>query len=516
MAMGSSATGGLLRAPVLVPSPSQTVLRPASRTASPLHAVSKAQMASLEASASRPPQCVLAVHRSLAQRRMHDMGDGRVVVPLLEPTADELPFAVALELHRRGVPGHCSDCTASGIGGMDSFQLHYVLQGSAELMQGGQRVGEVRAGDSVLMTSGTAQCQVSATPPSGVAEQSEWHLAALTLVLGVCEASDAESESETGSSVDQVVVDCSAAQQVAESWRAAPEVGRLEAEAVERLVASARLTAEEAVASHRHTPATDAHDRPSSAATDLSGAASDSILSSSTGTSVGDSTSHGSARGQQLADSSSSDGNDEDGGGSATREIAAAGVPVVAAAWAAVSGAPQLVASLLRRLSRQQSVDHLEASLQQPSASTQVQRRRLRDLKAFQLPGQSNRLALVFNPLDDVGVPFTFGLEIFERNHRTPPHVHSQAHELFFILSGTGTAFCDGRSFPVAAGDIVVFPPTSVHGIDNGPDERLFCLELMLPNEMFAELVRQGIFSGALSDEDLCTLVAEECGYVKS
>lgn len=81
-------------------------------------------------------------------------------------------------------------------------------------MQGGQRVGEVRAGDSVLMTSGTAQCQVSATPPSGVAEQSEWHLAALTLVLGVCEASDAESESETGSSVDQVVVDCSAAQQV--------------------------------------------------------------------------------------------------------------------------------------------------------------------------------------------------------------------------------------------------------------------------------------------------------------
>lgn len=81
----------------------------------------------------RPPQCVLAVHRSLAQRRMHDMGDGRVVVPLLEPTADELPFAVALELHRRGVPGHCSDCTASGIGGMDSFQLHYVLQGSAEV-----------------------------------------------------------------------------------------------------------------------------------------------------------------------------------------------------------------------------------------------------------------------------------------------------------------------------------------------------------------------------------------------
>lgn len=98
------------------------------------------------------------------------------------------------------------------------------------------------------------------------------------------------------------------------------------------------------------------------------------------------------------------------------------------------------------------------------SVLPQVQRRRLRDLKAFQLPGQSNRLALVFNPLDDVGVPFTFGLEIFERNHRTPPHVHTAAHELFFILSGAGTAFCDGCTFPIAAGDILVFPPTSGAG----------------------------------------------------
>jgi hypothetical protein len=43
-----------------------------------------------------------------------------------------------------------------------------------------------------------------------------------------------------------------------------------------------------------------------------------------------------------------------------------------------------------------------------------VQRRRLRDLLAYKLPGQTNRLALLFNPLDDghLGVPFTFGLEV--------------------------------------------------------------------------------------------------------
>ncbi len=33
-------------------------------------------------------------------------------------------------------------------------------------------------------------------------------------------------------------------------------------------------------------------------------------------------------------------------------------------------------------------------------------------------------------------VPFTFGVEIFEAGHRTTPHSHPSAHELFFILAG--------------------------------------------------------------------------------
>lgn len=35
-----------------------------------------------------------------------------------------------------------------------------------------------------------------------------------------------------------------------------------------------------------------------------------------------------------------------------------------------------------------------------------------------------------------VQVPFTFGIEIFEAGHKTSPHSHSVAHELFFILAG--------------------------------------------------------------------------------
>jgi quercetin dioxygenase-like cupin family protein len=157
-------------------------------------------------------------------------------------------------------------------------------------------------------------------------------------------------------------------------------------------------------------------------------------------------------------------------------------------------------------------------------------------------------------------VPFTFGVEIFEAGHRTTPHSHPSAHELFFILAGAlqlppkhpgtrfklvvkpkersvirhcvwcrvasratrclptsarpapfhsrsalllppqdrlrktagaagrrgeltsgraageGEGFCDGGRFPLAAGDVVVFPPRSLHGIDVGPSGRLYAL----------------------------------------
>lgn len=37
---------------------------------------------------------------------------------------------------------------------------------------------------------------------------------------------------------------------------------------------------------------------------------------------------------------------------------------------------------------------------------------------------------------DGLQVPFTFGVEIFEAGHKTEPHSHAIAHELFYILAG--------------------------------------------------------------------------------
>eukprot|EP00887_Chlorella_sp_A99_P002662 scaffold6.g2662.t1 len=130
--------------------------------------------------------------------------------------------------------------------------------------------------------------------------------------------------------------------------------------------------------------------------------------------------------------------------------------------------------------------------------SEDVTKRSLPDLPAFELPNQTNRLAVAFCPYSS------------PRGTGTPPNFIAGV-ELFFILGGAGTGFCGppGRQarFPVAPGDVAVFRPGAVHGIDNGPDSKLVCLELMCPNDLFAELVRAGRRTG-LEDDELCILTA--------
>lgn len=133
----------------------------------------------------------------------------------------------------------------------------------------------------------------------------------------------------------------------------------------------------------------------------------------------------------------------------------------------------------------------------------------LLDAPAFQMPNQQNTLALVLDPVAD-DVPFTFGVEIFPPGFCTPPHVHDAAYEMFIILSGKGaTAFCNGHRNPIGPGDVVVFRPGCVHGIDTGP-EKVYCLELLLPNQDFAEMVRRGQ-KLSLDDDDSCVLAAIGC-----
>ena len=53
--------------------------------------------------------------------------------------------------------------------------------------------------------------------------------------------------------------------------------------------------------------------------------------------------------------------------------------------------------------------------------------------------------------------------------------------------AGTGDAYSDGVHTSVNPGDVIVFPPGSRHGLDNNTAEKLYCLQLMAPNEAFVE-----------------------------
>ena len=145
----------------------------------------------------------------------------------------------------------------------------------------------------------------------------------------------------------------------------------------------------------------------------------------------------------------------------------------------------------------------------EPVAAHHPQVRRLSQADVYRLPGQSNRVALVFDPVRQP-VAFTFSVEMFESGHVTPRHQHAQGHELFVVLSGEGTAACGDATWPIRAGDAVVFPPCTTHGIDVGPQGRMYALQLLHPNDSFAELVRTGA-GKELQAEDLCALIAVGC-----
>lgn len=115
------------------------------------------------------------------------------------------------------------------------------------------------------------------------------------------------------------------------------------------------------------------------------------------------------------------------------------------------------------------------------------------DYETFKIAAtDSNRMALIADPIRDK-VPFTAIVEIFDVGGKTPPNTHSEAYELFYVLSGTGIARCGSVERPVKAGDSVIVRPGNEHVVENTGPDRLYCLTVMIPNEGFAELIRKGV-----------------------
>lgn len=119
-------------------------------------------------------------------------------------------------------------------------------------------------------------------------------------------------------------------------------------------------------------------------------------------------------------------------------------------------------------------------------------------------PDATNRLAIVFDP-GTVNLSITYCIEIFDVGGKTPPNRHQFAVETFFVLKGEGLAICDGKEIAIRSGDTMLVPPTGVHEIRNIGSERLYAITVMVPNENFAEQIRNGV-PVELDAEDLAVL----------
>ena len=128
-----------------------------------------------------------------------------------------------------------------------------------------------------------------------------------------------------------------------------------------------------------------------------------------------------------------------------------------------------------------------------------------RTLEAWRIsPGDSNRLALIFDPVAD-GAGFVAAVEIFDEGGRTPPNTHAVGQEMFFILKGADCARCDGRTIDVGPGDSLLLKPGVEHELENTGPGRLYCLTIMAPDDGFAALIRSGV-RAELDAEDLAVL----------
>ena len=141
----------------------------------------------------------------------------------------------------------------------------------------------------------------------------------------------------------------------------------------------------------------------------------------------------------------------------------------------------------------------MEATLSAAVAKTS------RDYRCFKIsPGDTNRLAIVFDPVGDQ-TDFICTVEIFDVGGKTPPNMHPRGQEMFFILQGECIARCDGKAVPLGAGDSLLVRPGAEHVIENTGAGRLYCLQVMVPDDDFAALIRNGV-PASLDAEDLAVL----------
>lgn len=140
-------------------------------------------------------------------------------------------------------------------------------------------------------------------------------------------------------------------------------------------------------------------------------------------------------------------------------------------------------------------------------ATTAVTARTAADYEVFRIaPHETNKFAILTDPLAD-GAGFIQVIEIFDVGGKTPPNAHRQAQEIFYVLHGEGVAECNGQRITLKPGSSFLVRPGHTHWVENTGTTRLYCLTTMVPNEGFAELIRNGV-KDRLDSKDIAVLTA--------
>lgn len=133
--------------------------------------------------------------------------------------------------------------------------------------------------------------------------------------------------------------------------------------------------------------------------------------------------------------------------------------------------------------------------------------KRAAELRGFRIAADdSNYFACLLDPIAD-GARFTLVVEIFAPGGATPPNTHRAAQEAFFVLRGQGRARAGDTWQEIGPGDTLMLPPGTEHVVENTGTGKLYCLTLMVPDEDFAALIRNGI-PVELDAEDIAVLTA--------
>jgi mannose-6-phosphate isomerase-like protein (cupin superfamily) len=121
-------------------------------------------------------------------------------------------------------------------------------------------------------------------------------------------------------------------------------------------------------------------------------------------------------------------------------------------------------------------------------------------------PQDSNKFVMLS---DGEFYPFMNCIEIFDVGGKTPPNVHKEAYEHFYVISGNGIATVGDQEIPISPGAHLVVPPGYNHLVENTGDTRLYVFTTMVPDEQFSKLIKSGV-SASLDEEDLRILCPRE------